>query len=163
MTEIAEHEARLAAALDRIEDAVSWVEARAPGGAAPDAEEVASLRAALDGERAAKAQLIERVGALRDKQETVVAGLERRVAQLGEDLERATTDLARQAVLVADLTEANRALREAVAAGETDGAAVNRAMAADLAALQALRATERAEIDSVLGEVRRLIGEGADA
>ncbi len=163
MTEIAEHEARLAAALDRIEDAVSWVEARETGAAAPAADEVAGLRAALEAERAAKAQLIERVGALRDKQETVVAGLERRVAELGEELDRSAADLARQTALVEQLTEANRTLREAATSGEAAGAAIDRAMAADLAALEAVRAMERAEIDSVLGEVRRLIGEAADA
>ena len=163
MTEIAEHEARLAAALDRIEDAVSRVETGPDGAVTPEAGDVAKLRAALETERAAKAQLIERVSALRDKQETVVAGLERRVAQLTDQLDRAATNLARQTALVTQLTETNRTLREAAMAGIADGAGINRAMEADLEALDALRAAERAEIETVLGEVRRLIGEGADA
>lgn len=177
MTEIAEDEGRLAAALDRIEAAVARAaELRTEAGTGPAPEpvppaaetpehgaEVAELRAALEAERSANAQLTERVRRLKQKQETVVAKLERRVAQLMQDLEQSAADIQRQKALVEELTEANRVLREAAQGGAAGGAGINQAMAADLQALGALREMEKAEVETVLGEIRRLIGEGSDA
>lgn len=190
MSEIAEDEGRLVAALDRIEAAVALVAERRAAEAAlpmpqpamaepamaepaapaaplpdpgPDPAEMEALRSALEAERAAKAQLVERVRGLKQKQETVMARLERRVAQLSGELEQAAAEILRQTTLVEELTAANRALRAAAEAGMPDGAALDRSMQADLRALDALRAAERAEVETVLGEIRRLIGEGADA
>lgn len=166
MSEIAEDEGRLVAALDRIEAAVAGMAGRtAPGTAEPqvDPAEMEALRAALEAEREAKAQLVERVSGLKQKQETVVARLERRVAQLTAELEQSAAEILRQKTMVEELTQANAALREAAQTGLADGAGLNRAMAADLQALGALREMERVEVETVLGEIRRLIGEGADA
>lgn len=174
MADRTEEEARLSAALDRIERAVAAVAAgasAAPPPAAPDdgaalaalSAELAEARANLDAERAANAQLVDRVRALKQKQETVVAGLERRVAQLRADLEASGAELQRHKRLVEDLTEANAALRAAAERGLADPALVDRAMAAELEALGAQRAAEKAEVETVLSEIRRLIGEGADA
>lgn len=172
MTEIAEEEGRLYAALDRIEAAVARVAtlrteadamAAAPAPEQDDGAELAELRTALEAERGANAQLTERVRGLKQKQETVVARLERRVAQLMADLEQSAAEIQRQKALVEDLAQANETLRAAAANGGGDGAGINRAMEADLQALGALREMERAEVETVLGEIRRLIGEGADA
>ena len=137
MTEIAEEEGRLYAALDRIEAAVARVStlraeadamAAAPAPVQDDGAELADLRTALEAERGANAQLTDRVRALKQKQETVVARLERRVAQLMADLEQSAAEIQRQKGLVEELTQANEALRAAAANGGGDGAGINRAM-----------------------------------
>lgn len=174
MADRSEEEARLSAALDRIERAIAAV---ATGGpevaqqAAPDegtalaalSADLGEARANLEAERAANAQLVERVRALKQKQETVVAGLERRVAQLRADLEASGAELQRHKRLVDELTEANAGLRAAAERGLADPALVDRAMAAELSAMGAQREAEKAEVETVLSEIRRLIGEGADA
>ena len=174
MAETSGDEARLSAALDRIERAIAAVAATGPEVTAQAASgddaaraaltaELAEARASLEAERAANAQLVERVRGLKQKQETVVAGLERRVAQLRADLEQSGAELQRHRRLVEDLTEANAALRAAAERGLADPALLDRSMAAELSAMGAQRAAEKAEVETVLSEIRRLIGEGADA
>lgn len=174
MAETSGEEARLSAALDRIEQAMNAMatglapvatQAGSDDGAALAAlsADLAEARANLEAERATNAQLVDRVRGLKQKQETVVAGLERRVAQLRADLEQSGAELQRHRRLVEELTEANAALRAAAERGLADPALLDRSMAAELSAMGAQREAEKAEVETVLSEIRRLIGEGADA
>lgn len=168
MNEIAELERRISTALTRIGQGIDAVLAdladgghagpAAPGdGSAAEAE----LREALDAERAANAQLTERVRAIKEKQETMVGALETKVARLTRQLDAAGLELQRHKRLNADLTEANRALGEAAREGLTEPHLINRSMMTELEALRVARATEVAEIDEILSELKPLIGEVA--
>jgi chromosome segregation ATPase len=163
MNELSDYERRIAAALDRIGAALAGAGsgAAAPGTGGDAPGEVARLRDALEAERAANAQLTERVRAIKDKQETTVATLERNVARLAEQLDQQGRELQRQRRLNAELTETNRALTTAAAAGVTEPHLLNRAMMSELEALRAARAAEVAEMDEILSELKPLIGEVA--
>lgn len=168
MNEIAELERRISSALSRIGQGIDAVVADlakgVPAGAAvetgADAAETA-LREALEAERAANAQLTERVRAIKEKQEIMVGSLEKKVARLTAQLDAAGLELQRHKRLNADLTEANRALGEAAREGLTEPHLINRSMMTELEALRVARATEVAEIDEILSELKPLIGEVA--
>lgn len=166
MNEIAEFERRISAALTRVGQGIDAVladlaeggpAAAAPGTVAAEAE----LREALEAERAANAQLTERVRAIKEKQETMVGALEKKVARLTAQLDAAGLELQRQKRLNADLAEANRALSEAAREGVAEPHLINRSMMTELEALRVARASEMAEIDEILSELKPLIGEVA--
>lgn len=166
MNEIAELERRISTALTRIGQGIDAVLADlAEGGplaAAPETGAAeAELREALEAERAANAQLTERVRAIKEKQETMVGALEKKVARLTAQLDAAGLELQRHKRLNADLAEANRALSEAAREGLTEPHLINRSMMTELEALRVARATEVAEIDEILSELKPLIGEVA--
>jgi chromosome segregation ATPase len=161
MTDVTELEQRIAAALDRVE---SGLAALSGGGAQPsDAEEVASLREALEAERAVNAQLEARVQAIREKQERLVGTLEAEVGRLRREMHRQEAEVARLKRVNAQLRQNNRALREANRKGVGDAALINTAMEAELDALREVRDADRAELDAIIGELRPLVEGGADA
>ncbi|MDW4548090.1 hypothetical protein R5H32_01860 [Defluviimonas sp. D31] len=163
MSDIAELERRISAALERIGAGVE--KARAEAEAATVAHDqvraAAELREALETERAANAQLTDRVRAIKEKQETMVDALEKKVARLTERLEVAGAELERQKRINADLTEAQRALREAAQDRVQEPEQINRSLIAELEALRAARAAEMAEMQEILSELRPLIEEVA--
>ncbi len=161
MTDVTELEQRIAAALDRVE---SGLAALSGGGAQPsDAEEAASLREALEAERAVNAQLEARVQAIREKQERLVGTLEAEVGRLRREMHRQEAEVARLKRVNAQLRQNNRALREANRKGVGDAALINTALEAELDALREVRDADRAELDTIIGELRPLVEGGADA
>ncbi len=133
MTDVAELEKRLSAALDRI---ASGVAAMAPPAQdAGDSEEVARLRETIESERSANAQLEQRVIAIKDKQEKLVANLEAEVARLRQELEDREATLHRVKRVNQRLRENNRALREANRAALGDAELINASMVTELDAL----------------------------
>jgi hypothetical protein len=139
-----------------------------PAATRENAAEVVALREALEAERQANAQLSDRVRAIRDKQETMVTMLERRLNTTQRDADRWAREVARLKRANFDLTEANRGLTAALAQREEqgpgadvdDGVAahlINRAMLAELEALRAQRAVERAELEEILAGLEPLI------
>ncbi|MEM8629800.1 MAG: hypothetical protein AAGF74_01055 [Pseudomonadota bacterium] len=158
MSEFDPLEARIRAALDRIEAAA----ARLP--AEPDGEdEAAALRAQLEDERTTNSQLIERVKALKDRQENQVAQLEQslRIAKTAETERnklhqkmRATIEQLRDQV--ARLTEANRSM-------VGDAHLVNTSMMVELEAMRAARAADAAEVEDMIAELGPMIEEAQSA
>ena len=61
----------------------------------------------------------------------------------------------------AQLRTNNSALRDAHASGVTDPEMINAGLSAELEALKATRAADRAEIDSVLAALKPLLGDNA--
>lgn len=169
MSDITDYERRIAAALDRIGHGVEKVvqgaaaPIAAPAPVAADSTELAALREALDSERAANAQLVERVRAIKDKQDSTIGALERRVAKLTSLLEAGGSDAAKLRRANAQLTEASKTLREAMEAGLPEPHLINKAMLAELEALRAARASETAEMDEILAELKPLLTEVANA
>ena len=153
MSDIAEYERRITAALDRISKALD----------APKAVEDGDLAAALEAERTANAQLEERVKAIKEKQETTVSALEKSVADLQSEVESLKTALSdrdgglqRIRRVNEELRKSNVALREANASAVPDAHLVNTAMMAELEALRAdhkATADELAEIAQVLDPI----------
>lgn len=96
MSDIAELERRITAALDRIGAGVE---------AASDSGEITTLNEALEAERVANAQLEERVSAIKEKQDNGIKELEARIKSL-------SADLAKQEEGAKKLLQVNAKLRE---------------------------------------------------
>ena len=153
MSDVAELEQRISVAMDRIEQglgAMSEADAAAP---AADA----NLQTQLDEERFANAQLEERVKVLKDRQDTKIAELETRVAAQRDQMAALDTELQRLRASSADLRDVNAQLRVAATDHVADAELINRAMMAEVEALTAQRASEAAEVDAVLSELKPLI------
>lgn len=179
MSDIAELERRISVALARIETGIEALSDLPPAEAAPepapdasadasagtatagDGAEIARLTAALEDERTVNAQLTERVRAIKDRQESMVGALEKKVERLGGQLDAADVEIQRLKRLNADLSEANRALGAAAAAGVAEPELINRSMMTELEAMRAARAAEIAEMNEILAELKPLIGEVA--
>ena len=152
MSDIAEFERRITAALDRAQKALEQLNA-AEGG------DAASLKAELDAERVANQQLEERVRAIRDKQETKVSELEGEVARLKEALKTRDAEVQTMRGVNESLRNSNTALREANAQGLADADLVNSAIVSELDSLRASRAADRAEIEDILATLEPVLKE----
>lgn len=157
MTDTNAIEARIKAALERIETAAL----RGPADDSGAAEENEALRAALEDERLANAQLTERVKAIRDRQETTVSELEAKVERLNRTLASREDTMERLRKTNDALRANNAALRAANGQGVGDPDLINAGSEAELVALRAARTADRTEIDDVLGELEALIGKEA--
>ncbi|SLN11220.1 hypothetical protein PSA7680_00114 [Pseudoruegeria aquimaris] len=160
MSDITEIEARIRAALDRIE---AVAEAGAPQPAAAgsaEGEALEALRAELEAERSANQSLEARVAAIREKQEENVAALQRSVEELKAQLDAAERESQKLRAANAQLTESLEALRNANAENVGEPFLINRSMMAELEALRAARNAEKRELDSVLTALEGAIGEG---
>lgn len=153
MSDVAALEQRISVAMDRIEKGLG-----AMGAAAP-AETDSGLQAQLEEERFANAQLEERVKALKERQDTKIAELETRVAAQRDQMAALDTELQRLRASSADLRDVNAQLRAAATEGVADAELINRAMMAEVEALSAQRASESAEVDAILKELKPLIEE----
>ncbi len=152
---------RLEAALNRIESAAEGLGPKAAE--TEGAADAGELQSQLDAERTANAQLEERVRAIKERQESIVARLEQEVAELKIAL--ATRDTAVRQVRQTNgkLRQANRALRQANAQGVADTDLINQSMTAELEALRAIQAADRAALDDVLSTLEPIVGEVANA
>ncbi len=155
MSDLAELERRISAALDRIGQGVEVLSA-----AAPDPEQegrVAELEAALEEERLANAQLEERVKAIKERQDTTVETLNEEVSRLRDLLAEEEIAVGRLREMNGALRDNNEALRAAISAGVAEPHLVNKSMMAELEALRAAQTADRAELDAVLGELGPLV------
>lgn len=153
MTDVTALEQRISVAMDRIEKGLGGITAAAP------AVDGAALQAQLDEERFANAQLEERVKVLKDRQDTKITELETRVAAQRDQMAALDTELQRLRASSADLRDVNAQLRAAATEGVADAELINRAMMAEVEALSAQRASESAEVDAILKELKPLIEE----
>lgn len=171
---IAQHERRLAVALDRIAVAVDKMAAAAPTPArrkaeapAPDSAaeaEIARLREALEAEKSASAQLTERLKSLRDRDGQSWATTDARVETMTRQLDMQGLELARMRKVTVQLRETLRMMNEAAVAGTPEPHLINKAMLVELEALRAQRQGEVAEMDEILTALDGLIEEStADA
>lgn len=152
MSETAEFEARITAALDRAEQALEALSAREEGDAR-------ALKEELEAERTANAQLEERVRAIKERQDATVADLEDQVRRLRDAVGSRDGELQRMRAVNAELRLSNKALREANAEGLADADLVNTSMKSELDALRAAEAANRAEIDDILATLEPILKE----
>ncbi len=159
MDDLQDYTRRISQALDRLAAGIEALDGMAlsypqsePVALGEDPEKL-ELAEALAAERDANAQLAERVRALHEKQASSVAPLEARLAELTVQVDELSLELQKQKATNVQLRESLRAERESVAGAGTE----------ELVALKAARAAELAELDSILAELKPLIGEGSDA
>lgn len=151
MSDIAELERRIVAALDRAARALDKLQA----GGGDDS----GLAAELEAERVANRQLEERVRAIKEKQETTVARLESEVTRLKDALRTRDAEVQQMRSVNRALRESNTALREANAQGLAEPHLVNKSMMSELEALRAQRSAERAEIEDILATLEPVLKE----
>lgn len=157
MSDLAEMERRLRAALERIGAGVDRLAGQPPvenaAFAAADPAEIADLQAQLEAERAARAELEADLMALRSPPSESGAEVERLLAQVDAQ----AADNQRLRASVAALREEVRRLSEAMAGGLSDASLLNQAMQAELEALRAQRASETTEMADILAELDRIV------
>ncbi|MEJ2030407.1 MAG: hypothetical protein P8X66_11225 [Maritimibacter sp.] len=153
MSDIADLQARITSALDRIGSGLEAL------GDAGDSAEVTELKSALEEERTANAQLEARVSAIKEKQEKTVNTLASEVERLRGLLQAEEAMVARLGRVNDELRRNNIALREAITAGVAEPHLINKAMMAELESLRATQSADRAELDTILGELTPLVDE----
>ncbi|MDJ0627237.1 MAG: hypothetical protein QNJ44_03165 [Rhodobacter sp.] len=162
MTDIAELERRITAALDRIGNGVGQL-AAAPAEPAADAAEVDALREALEAEKTANAQLEERVKSLHTQHDAEVRALEDKLKEAVSSGREAMSQAAALRKANQHLQSSVQGLRDAAASGATEPHLINQAMTSELEGLRALRDGDRAELDAILSELKPLLKEASDA
>ncbi len=158
MTDVTQLEQRISVAMDRIERGLGAMAEQAPADDASGAD-AGALETQLEEERFANAQLEERVKALKDRQDTKIKELETRVSAQRDQMAALDTELQRLRASSADMREVNAQLRAAASEGVAEPELINRAMMAEVEALSAQRASESAEVDAILKELKPLIEE----
>lgn len=167
MSDISDLESRITAALDRISYGISKLDTSASAGESVDVSfgqapaddgRIADLEAKLDEERTANAQLEERIKVLKEREggaQEVYAAIEAAKSKLV----RYEKDLNRLREVNAELRDVNGKLRAAMENGVADAEMINRAMAAELDALRAVRDADATEVDAVLDALKPILEE----
>lgn len=163
MSDIVELERRLTAALDRIGLGVAQLSSAAapidaPVDAGDTAAKIAELEAKLAEERAVNAQLEERVKALKERQDAQVTDVAQAADATKKQLVRFDRELQKLRQVNAELREINDKLRQVAETHVSEPHLINRAMQAELEALRVTRATDAAEIEAIISELRPIVG-----
>ena len=128
--------------------------------AAQDAQAAQAAQDTQDPEAVAAAQAAQQ-DAL-DAQKAQVAALTRQLDSQAAQLRALDAQLQPLRAATQHLRDLNAQLRQALTAGLAPGT-IDTAMAAEIDALQALRAADAAEVDTILAELKPLIEEAAHA
>ena len=162
MSDIDKLESRITAALDRIRQGVTEMNAQAVRAAepVPEVEDVtAALRYQLEEEQTVNAQLEERVRVLKERQDGNVTALNARVAEQSQKLAALDSEMQRLRASNADLRDLNEQLRSAASESAVTPELINRATIAEVEALNAQRTADVAEMDAIISELKPLIEE----
>jgi len=154
MSELAELEQRLMAALDRIEAAAEKTPAASDG---LDPEEVNRLKAALDDAERARETAEAQLHDLREQHSQTFDQLEESLNAQRKTTTALDSELQRLRQVNKLLEDNNRALRQACETGQVDAALINQAMLAELESMRTLRATEKAEIEAAMAAIEPLL------
>ncbi|KPU84585.1 hypothetical protein JI58_02900 [Marinosulfonomonas sp. PRT-SC04] len=158
MSDIAELERRIMAALERIGTGVDGLEASATTATEESDDGSAALKDALEAEKLANAQLEERVNAIKQKQETTVKEMQEQIKSLTTDLIQKENDSKKLLNVNAQLLESNDALRKANESGVGDAHLINKAMQTELESLRTTRKADLAELETIMAELKPLVG-----
>lgn len=150
MSDIDALQQRLTAAMDRIATGLGGLDAA-------DADETATLQAALEDEKVVNAQLTERVRKLSERQDGAAA--EAKAASEAAEARMTELDLELQRLRKANaqLRESNAALRTANEEGVGEPHLINKSMMAELEGLRAVRAADVAEASSIISALTPLL------
>jgi len=170
-TRVADLEARITAALDRIGvavEAVTAMPAPEPAPAADDAAltaaeaRIAELETALAERDASNTALEERVAELKRRQDGHIRRLEGKVAGFRDANAALDGEVQRLMSTNAELTRMLGELGEAGSAEAVEPHLINRAMKAELEALRVARSVESHEVAAVLTDLRAALEPEAD-
>lgn len=153
MSEFENLDQRLQAALERIEKGV----ANQTTSQGIDPEEVNRLKAALADAERATSEADDRLAAQKADHHQALARLEEGLQAQRQTGMVLDAELQRLREVNQQLTENNRALREACESGQVDAALINQAMLAELESLRAARAAEKAEIEAAMAAIEPLL------
>lgn len=153
MSDLAQVEHRIRAALERIDAGIDRLPIGGPSAA--QVEEIAHLQAALDAERKARIEAETQLADFHEALETATA--ERGDDRLLRQIDAQSLDNQRLRASVAALREEVRRLSEALAEGLPDPALINHALAAEVESLRAQRASETTEMADILTELDRIV------
>ncbi|MCC5975177.1 MAG: hypothetical protein JJT81_14145 [Rubellimicrobium sp.] len=140
-----------------VEDAETLPETTAVPDKPADAD---SLAAALAEERTVTAQLEERIRSLKTKQDQRLAALDGQIMLQRDRIAALDAELQGLRQSNAELRDIAGQMRAALSEGVAEPELVNRAMLAEIEALRATRAADRAEVEAIIGTLEPLIGEG---
>lgn len=160
MSDLAEYERRISAALEKIGAGVEALAKPAPDQGDAEAE-VARVRAELEDEKVANAQLEERIRTLKERQDTDTAGQSEALQAQSEKITKIDKELQHLRQVNGQLRDTIAKLREANEAGLTEPHLINKAMLSELEALRATQAADAAEVDVILEQLAPLMKEGA--
>jgi len=164
MSNIAEFESRITAALERIGsglDALSQSPDQALSEPQVDSEEMAGLSEALEAEKMANAQLQERVNAIKEKQETSVQDMQVKIEELTAKLSNQEVEGRKLKQVNSQLNESNEALSKANEEGVGDAHLINKAMQTELESLRATRKADLSELETIMGELKPILAGGS--
>ena len=159
MSDLAEYERRISAALEKIGAGVEALSKPAPETSGAEAE-LTGLRAQLEDEKIANAQLEERIRTLKDRQDGEVAGQGEALAAQAEKISKIDKELQHLRQVNAQLRDAVSKLRDANAEGLAEPHLINKAMLTELEALRAVQAADATELDVILAQLAPLMKEG---
>lgn len=155
-------EARIDALAERISDALGRIARTvrmAPVGDGDQAEEVQELEAQLKKERELTEELRQWAERLKQRIRRMSHRYEVRLKRLADRIDAQGAEIRALRESNAELLQQLAALREASAESVPDADRINRAMESEIRAMQAARASEIAEIDSLLEELAPLMKE----
>jgi chromosome segregation ATPase len=161
MADITELERRISSALDRIGTGLSGLSTAAP--ATADEGQLQTLQDALAAEKTANTQLEERVRAVKEKKDAIASGLQTELEVLRSEVAARIDENEQLKMVNGRLRRNNRALRDANEKGLGDPELINGSMVVELDALRTRREQDRAELDSILAELKPLVEGKADA
>lgn len=157
MSQIEDLQGRIAAALDRIGQGIDRMGqdgGTAPGNAPGDA---GALQQQLEDEQIANEQLQERVKKLQIRRQRLEEELQTARDTIAESLTKFDSELQGLRTANDKLRDINAKLRDANAAGLGDADLINKGLEAELEALRATRAADRAETEMVYTELSEAV------
>ena len=120
-------------------------------------EQVAALEDELETERSANAQLTDRVERLKDRYEATIARVEAEKAEARAVLAEVEGELRQLRAVNDRLRRTSNELRAACANGAVAASDVNEAMRSELDSLLATRASEKREMEALIGDLTPLV------
>lgn len=161
MSDINALDGRIRAALERVRRQVDVLTAPATAAVAPASVAVGdgALQAQLAEERTVNAQLEERVRALKDRQDGKLRRLEATIETQKSNLLDYDREMQRLQQANAELRAVASEMREAMMTDVAEAELINRAAVAELEAVRAAQAADRAEIEVVMAQLDPLMRE----
>ncbi|QFU08208.1 hypothetical protein PARPLA_02805 [Rhodobacteraceae bacterium THAF1] len=124
----------------------------------PEGPDPAELEAELASEREVTAQLQERLKTSRERADARIAEVESDLQTAQDQLAEIEADRVRLKAMLTALRDTCEALRTANEEGLGDSDLINTAMATEIEALHAMRASDRAELEAIVA----MIGDATD-
>ncbi|RKT34524.1 hypothetical protein BXY70_0542 [Roseovarius halotolerans] len=160
MSDIDELQRRITAALDRIAQGLEQRGTATGTGEGPAPDEIEALESQLEDERLANAQLAERVRKMKEQLARLEAAAIEARGETAARMEKLDHELQSLRKANQQLRESNEALRAANSEGVGEPHLINKSMLAELEGLRASRASDRAETDTILAEMGRILSDG---